>query len=79
MKQKSQWQWFNEGIEILSSFIMRRLFIHIIQENGQWIQGYEDICKADCEYFKLMIVGDKKTINEARLECIHRMVNKEQN
>ena len=58
MKQKSQLHWFKEG-DINSKFFhylitvrRRRLFIHKIHDNEEWIQGYENIGKAACEFFQ---------------------------
>ncbi len=58
---------------------MRRLFIHKIHENGEWLLGEENICKASYEYFQQMFTGEEKIINEENLDCIPRMVNQEQN
>ena len=85
MKQKSQLHWFKEwntNSQFLHSWIRvrrRRLFIHKIHANGEWIKGDKNIGKDAYEYFKELFTGESKSINETSLECIPRMVTQEHN
>lgn len=51
------------------------MFIHKIYENGEWVQGEENIDKTSYEYFQQMFTAKDKIINEENLNCIPRMVN----
>ncbi|XP_015159800.1 uncharacterized protein [Solanum tuberosum] len=86
LKQKTQLQWFREGdynTKYFHSLIKgrrRRLFIHkLLREDGEWIQGEEDIAKAACDHFQSIFTGENKRINEGTMDCIPRMINQEQN
>ncbi|KAG5580316.1 hypothetical protein H5410_050943 [Solanum commersonii] len=86
LKQKTQLQWFKEGDANTKYFhsLIRgrrgRLFIHkLIRDDGEWLQGEDNIAMAACDHFKNLFMGDSKFINEGALECIPRMVNREQN
>ncbi|KAK6780088.1 hypothetical protein RDI58_022272 [Solanum bulbocastanum] len=86
LKQKSQLHWFKEGdanskyFHALIRGRRRRLFIHkILKDNDEWVQGDEYIAKAACDYFQDIVTGEEKVIDEAPLECIPRLINREQN
>ncbi|KAM3290025.1 hypothetical protein P3S67_018314 [Capsicum chacoense] len=86
LKQKTQLQWFKKGdtnSEYFHALIRgrrRRLFIHkITNEQGDWIQGDDNIANAACAHFKAIFTGDEKRVNEVMLNCIPTMVTAEQN
>lgn len=57
----------------------RKLFIHRIKENGEWLQGNEKISKAACYHFQTIFTSQDKVINKETLEVIPKMVNYNQN
>ncbi|XP_015084239.1 uncharacterized protein LOC107027648 [Solanum pennellii] len=82
----NQLQWFKDGdtnSKYFHSIIRgrrRKLFIHkIVTENGDWIQGENNIAQEACEHFNNIFTGEDKHISEHNLECIPRMVNQDQN
>ncbi|XP_069154435.1 uncharacterized protein [Solanum lycopersicum] len=86
LKQKTQLQWFKDGdtnSKYFHSIIRgrrRKLFIHkITTENGDWIQGENNIAQEACEHFHTIFTGENRYINDHNLECIPRMVNVDQN
>ncbi|XP_069145607.1 uncharacterized protein [Solanum lycopersicum] len=86
LEMKTQLQWFKDGdtnSKYFHSIIRRRrrkLFIHqIVTENGDWIQGENNIAQAACEHFTTFFNGEDKHINEHNLECIPRMINQDKN
>ena len=52
---------------------------NIINEEGEWIQGEEEIAQTAYAHFEGIFTGEKKLINENTLECIPRIVSQEQN
>ncbi|WMV32724.1 hypothetical protein MTR67_026109 [Solanum verrucosum] len=73
-KQKSQLQWFKEGdanTKYFHSLIRRRrkrLFIHkLIGDDGEWLQGEDNIAKAACDHFQNIFTGDKHGKHEVRV------------
>ncbi|XP_049410619.1 uncharacterized protein LOC125873814 [Solanum stenotomum] len=86
LKQKTQFQWFKEGdsnTKYFRSLIRgrrRRLFINRpLREDGEWIQGDENIAKEACDHFQQIFTEENKFINEGHLDCIPRMLNQEHN
>ncbi|XP_015159877.1 uncharacterized protein [Solanum tuberosum] len=86
LKQKTQLQWFKEGdcnskyFHSLLRGRRRRLFIHrVVREDGEWIQGNENIAEAACEHFQQIFTGEDKFIHEGPLDCIPRMLNQDHN
>ncbi|XP_015058305.1 uncharacterized protein LOC107004576 [Solanum pennellii] len=86
LKQKTQLQWFKEGDTNYKYFHLvirgrrRKFFIHkVSNENGDWIQGDDNIAQVACEHFKGIFTGEEKLINEHTLECIPRVINQDQN
>ena len=58
----------------------RKLFIHkVVNENGVWVQGDDNIAQVACEHFKGIFSEEEKYINEHTLECIPRMISQDQN
>ncbi|KAG5605800.1 hypothetical protein H5410_027292 [Solanum commersonii] len=52
----------------------RRLFIHkIIGEDGEGIQGDDNIAEAACVHFQKIFTGVDKVINENAITCVPRM------
>lgn len=77
LRQKTQLQWFNQGdtnskyFHALTRGRTRKFFIHkICKENGEWIQGDENISREACDYFERMFTGHVQRINEEILECV---------
>ncbi|KAH0684447.1 hypothetical protein KY289_022199 [Solanum tuberosum] len=86
LKQKTQLHWFKEGdanTKYFHSLIRgrrKRLFIHkILREDGEWIQGDDNITKAAGAHFQGIFTGVDRFINEHAISCIPRMVDQEQN
>ncbi|WMV07509.1 hypothetical protein MTR67_000894 [Solanum verrucosum] len=86
LKQKTQLHWFKEGdantkyFHALMRGRKRRLFIHkICTDEGDWIQGDDNIAKEACQYFQNIFTGHTARISEAVLQCIPRMVTQDQN
>lgn len=86
LKQKTKLQWFKYGdtnskyFHVVMRGRKRKLFIHQnCKDNGDWIQGDDNIANAACEYFEGMFSGTHQRINEEVLNCIPRMLNHEQN
>ena len=53
-----------------------KLFIHkIVNENGDWVQGENNIAHEACEHFNTIFAGENRYIDENNLECIPKMVN----
>lgn len=48
-------------------------------ENGEWLQGDDNIDNEACNYNKNMFTGKTNKICEESLHCIPRMVTQEQN
>ena len=43
----------------------RKLFIHkVVNENGIWVQGDDNIAQVACEHFNEIFSGEEKRINE---------------
>ncbi|KAG5631336.1 hypothetical protein H5410_003053 [Solanum commersonii] len=83
---KDRLHWLKEGdanTKYFHSLIRgrrRRLFIHkLIREDGEWIQGDDNIAKAASAHFQSISIGVDKFINEHAIIFIPRMVNQEQN
>lgn len=58
----------------------RKLYIHKIQdEEGNWLQGDENIARAACNHFHHIFTGEDKYIQEQALQCIPNMVTDAQN
>ncbi|XP_049368158.1 uncharacterized protein LOC125833012 [Solanum verrucosum] len=86
LKQKTQLHWFKEGdantkyFHALMRGRRRRLFIHKISiDEGDWIQGDDNIAKEACQYFQNIFTGHTARISEGVLQCIPRMVTQDQN
>ncbi|XP_015057525.1 uncharacterized protein LOC107003747 [Solanum pennellii] len=86
LKQETQLQWLKDGdnnSKYFHSIIRgrrRKLFIHkIVTENGDWVQGENNIAHEACEHFNTIFTGENKFIDEHNLECIPNMVNQDQN
>ncbi|KAH0684405.1 hypothetical protein KY285_021907 [Solanum tuberosum] len=86
LKQKTQLQWFKEGdsnskyFHFLLRGRRRRLFIHrVIRDDGEWIQGDENIADATCNHFQQIFTGEDKFIYEGPLDCIPKMLNQDHN
>ncbi|XP_015161044.1 uncharacterized protein [Solanum tuberosum] len=86
LKQKTQLQWFKEGDSNSKYFHSllrgrrRRLFIHrVTGDDGEWIQGDENIADAACSHFQQIFTAEDKFIYEGPLECIPRMLTHEHN
>ena len=74
MQQKTQIHWLKEGDTNSKYFhtIMRgrrkRMCITKLEsENGEWIQGEENIVKTACDYYKQIFTGKNEVINEDSL------------
>ncbi|XP_055824355.1 uncharacterized protein LOC129892841 [Solanum dulcamara] len=58
----------------------RRLFIHqISDEQGNSIQGDDNIASAACAHFEKLFTAEEKQINEDVIKCIPRIVTDQQN
>lgn len=58
----------------------RKLFIHkVVNENGVWVQGDDNIAQVACEHFKGIFSGEEKRINEHTLASIPKMISQDQN
>lgn len=86
LRQKSQIYWFKDGdantryFHVLLRGRRRKLFIHRVKdEEGDWIQGDEEIVEAACNHFQQIFTSEDKLINEEVLNCIPEMVNQDQN
>uniref|UniRef100_M1DB34 Retrotransposon protein, unclassified n=1 Tax=Solanum tuberosum TaxID=4113 RepID=M1DB34_SOLTU len=86
LKQKAQLQWFKEGNANTSYFhaLMRgrrrKLFIHKVRnDNGNWIQGDDNIAKAACDHFQELFTEQNHYVREDILACIPTLVTDEQN
>ena len=71
LQQKTQNHWLKEGDSNTKYFhaIMRgrrrRMLIHKIEnDNGEWIQGEENIARETCDYYKKMFTGKTEKIRE---------------
>ncbi|XP_055824484.1 uncharacterized protein LOC129893019 [Solanum dulcamara] len=86
LKQKTQLQWFKEGDKNSKYFHAiirgrrRKLFIHRIQnDEGNWLQGDDDIARAACDHFQNIFTGEDTHIQEDALQCIPKLVTDDQN
>ncbi|XP_055826362.1 uncharacterized protein LOC129894731 [Solanum dulcamara] len=86
LKQKTQLQWFKEGDKNFKYFHAiirgrrRKLFIHRIQnDEGNWLQGDDDIARAACDHFQNIFTGEDTHIQEDALQCIPKLVTDDQN
>ncbi|XP_055800325.1 uncharacterized protein LOC129869710 [Solanum dulcamara] len=86
LKQKTQLHWFKKGDANSNYFHAiirerrRRLYIYKIKDDqGNNIQGNEEIAKAACHYFEKIFTTDNKKINEDFLKYIPRKVSDNQN
>lgn len=85
MKQKRQLRWLKESdtsSKLFNSLIRgrrRKLFIHRINEMGEWVQGDNNIGRHACEYFQHIFTGEDKVINQYPLDCMPRMVSQVHN
>nr|XP_009792450.1 PREDICTED: uncharacterized protein LOC104239503 [Nicotiana sylvestris] len=86
LKQKTQLQWFKEGdanSRYFHSLIRgrrRKLYIHKIKnEEGEWIQGDENIGKVACEYFHELFSDNDSIIREDLLSIIPTMITNDDN
>ena len=49
----------------------KRMFIHkLMDDNGEWIQGEENISREACGYYNKMFTGKTEKIKEESLQCI---------
>ncbi|KAG5606071.1 hypothetical protein H5410_027563 [Solanum commersonii] len=81
---KTRLHWFKEGdantkyFHALMRGRRRRLFIHkICTDEGDWIQGDDNIAKEACQYFQNIFTGHNARISEGALQCIPRMRGRE--
>ncbi|XP_055814172.1 uncharacterized protein LOC129883562 [Solanum dulcamara] len=86
LKQKTQLQWFKEGDKNSKYFHAiirgrrRKLFIHRIQnDEGNWLQGDDDIARAACDHFQNIFTGEDTHIQEDALQCIPKLITDDQN
>ncbi|XP_019251233.1 PREDICTED: uncharacterized protein LOC109230164 [Nicotiana attenuata] len=86
LKHKTQLKWFKEGdanSRYFHSLIRgrrKKLFIHKIKnEEGEWIQGDENIGKAACGYFQDLFTDPGSVIREDLLSIIPTMISSDDN
>lgn len=86
LKQKTQLQWFKEGdantkyFHALMRGRRRRLLIHKICNNeGEWIQGDNNIANAACDHFQKIFTGQENRIDERILQYLPTLVTPEHN
>ncbi|XP_015064939.1 uncharacterized protein LOC107010215 [Solanum pennellii] len=86
LQQKTQLHWLKQGDANSKYFhaVIRgrrkKMVVHkVMDENGVWIEGEDNIAKEACDYYQKIFTGNNEKIREEAIQCIPSMITQEQN